>query len=251
MGLTSLYDAISKAARTLADRPSPRRAVVVLTDGTDTSSRLTPSQVSTLASAIDVPVYVIAVLSPLDHPGTPLAVPSARPSPMATDLATLAYWTGGDLIMTSAPAHASVAASAHRHPAATPVSAGVRGERAARMASNISDPPGTPHRAGPCRLHRRRVRRGLVIGAAGAHAGVTCQTVSLSPAQSLSRSVVQSLIQTRIEDDLDPLCAPQIGEHALPCGERHHLRNERLELDPARVDERQGSPPGAGRRGEP
>ena len=71
MGLTSLYDAIGKTARTLADRPSPRRAVVVLTDGTDTSSRLTPSEVSTLASAIDVPVYVIAVLSPLDHPGTP------------------------------------------------------------------------------------------------------------------------------------------------------------------------------------
>ena len=32
---------------------------------------------SGLASAIDVPVYVIALLSPLDHPGTEFAVPSS------------------------------------------------------------------------------------------------------------------------------------------------------------------------------
>ena len=75
LGLTSLYDAIGRTARTLATRPSPRRAVIVITDGLDTSSELTPSEVSGLASAIDVPVYVIAVLSPLDHPGTTYAVP--------------------------------------------------------------------------------------------------------------------------------------------------------------------------------
>lgn len=112
IGQTSLYDAIGRTARTLADRPSPRRAVIVITDGIDTSSTLTPEEVSGLASAIDVPVYVIAVLSPLDHPGTDFAVPAAATSPVSTRLANLAYWTGGTLIMASAPAHASQAARA-------------------------------------------------------------------------------------------------------------------------------------------
>jgi VWFA-related protein len=110
VGQTSLYDAISKTAATLGDRPSPRRAVVVITDGIDTSSRLTPSQVSGMASAIDVPVYVVAVLSPLDHPGMDTAVVGADQSPVATHLSNLAYWTGGTLFMVSAPAHASQAA---------------------------------------------------------------------------------------------------------------------------------------------
>jgi Ca-activated chloride channel family protein len=110
VGQTSLYDAISKTAATLGNRPSPRRAVVVITDGIDTSSKLTPAQVSGMASAIDVPVYVVAVLSPLDHPGTDYAVVGADQSPVATHLSNLSYWTGGTLFMVSAPAHASQAA---------------------------------------------------------------------------------------------------------------------------------------------
>lgn len=110
VGQTSLYDAIGKTAAALSDRPSPRRAVVVITDGIDTSSKLTPAQVSGMASAIDVPVYVIAVLSPLDHPGQDSAVVGADTSPVATHLSNLAYWTGGTLFMVSAPAHASQAA---------------------------------------------------------------------------------------------------------------------------------------------
>lgn len=108
MGLTSLYDAIAQTAKTLGDRPSRRRAVVVITDGVDTSSKLTAPEVSGLASSIDVPVYVIAVVSPLDHPGTRLAV--VDESAMATNLSNLATWTGGSLTLVSAPAHASVAA---------------------------------------------------------------------------------------------------------------------------------------------
>jgi Ca-activated chloride channel family protein len=110
VGQTSLYDAINKTAAALGDRPSPRRAVIVITDGIDTSSKLTPSQVSGMASAIDVPVYVIAVLSPLDHPGQDHAVVGADSSPVATHLSNLSYWTGGTLFMVSAPAHASQAA---------------------------------------------------------------------------------------------------------------------------------------------
>lgn len=110
VGQTSLYDAIDKTAAALGNRPSPRRAVIVITDGIDTSSKLTPSQVSGMASAIDVPVYVIAVLSPLDHPGQDHAVVGADTSPVATHLSNLSYWTGGTLFMVSAPAHASQAA---------------------------------------------------------------------------------------------------------------------------------------------
>ena len=65
-----------ETAEQLGDRTSQRRAVVVITDGVDTSSALTPAEVSGLASSIDVPVYVVAVVSPLDHPGAPTAVVS-------------------------------------------------------------------------------------------------------------------------------------------------------------------------------
>jgi VWFA-related protein len=108
IGMTSLYDAIAQTAKTLGNRPSPRRAVVVITDGIDTSSSMKASEVSAIASAIDVPVYVIAVVSPLDHPGEDQAVVSALG--VSTNLQNLAYWTGGDLTLVSTPAHASLAA---------------------------------------------------------------------------------------------------------------------------------------------
>ncbi len=109
-GATSLYDAIAQTGRRLVAQGGARRAVVVVTDGVDTSSRLTPSQVSGIASAIDVPVYVLAVVSPLDRSDD-----AGTPGHMAaTDvdgpLSDLARWTGGHMFVASAPAHASVAA---------------------------------------------------------------------------------------------------------------------------------------------
>jgi VWFA-related protein len=106
-GQTSLYDAIAQTARRVADtRPGDprRRAVVVFTDGVDTSSQLTPEQVSVIASGIDVPVYVIAVESSSNHEDR------ARGAAPESALRTLAQLTGGDLFLTSAPAHESVAA---------------------------------------------------------------------------------------------------------------------------------------------
>lgn len=97
-GLTSLYDAIAQTAKQLGDRASQRRAVVVITDGVDTSSALTPAEVSGLASGIDVPVYVVAVVSPLDHPGAPTAVVSGNAN---GGLANVAEWTGGELLYVS------------------------------------------------------------------------------------------------------------------------------------------------------
>ena len=63
-GQTSLYDAIAEAAKRLGDRRTQRRAVVVITDGVDTSSTITPEKVSELASALEVPVYVLTVAPP-------------------------------------------------------------------------------------------------------------------------------------------------------------------------------------------
>jgi VWFA-related protein len=106
-GLTSLYDAIAETAKQVADRSSSRRAVVVVTDGVDTSSALTPAEVSGLASSIDVPVYVAAVVSPLDHPGARTAV---IPDPGEGGLGSLARWTGGELFYISASEHLTVTA---------------------------------------------------------------------------------------------------------------------------------------------
>ena len=112
-GQTSLYDAIAQTAKRVADAPPGdrrRRAVIVLTDGIDTSSLMKPEEVSALASAIDVPVYVLAVVSPLDHPGGPDAVGEMVRNAPDSPLRMLARWTGGELFVTSAPAQKSIAA---------------------------------------------------------------------------------------------------------------------------------------------
>ena len=108
-GMTSLNDAIALTARELAERPNAHRAVIVLTDGIDNNSQLTPAEVSGIASSIDVPVYILAVVSPLDHAGTNAAVNSERPLPVG-DLADLARWTGGECFVTSVPAQTTDAA---------------------------------------------------------------------------------------------------------------------------------------------
>jgi len=102
-GMTSLNDAIAATARELSARPNLHRAVIVFTDGVDNNSRLSAPEVSGIASAIDVPVYIVGVVSPLDHTGAASAVTSERPVPVG-DLADLARWTGGEFHLTSTPA---------------------------------------------------------------------------------------------------------------------------------------------------
>ncbi|HWI20552.1 MAG TPA: VWA domain-containing protein [Vicinamibacterales bacterium] len=113
-GATSLHDAISAAAERVAARPMARRAVVVLTDGIDTASRLTPAEVSAKAAAIDVPVYIIAVVLPIDDPGSDRATPGARrqaPASIGT-IEDLSRWTGGALYYSSSSSSAYQAARA-------------------------------------------------------------------------------------------------------------------------------------------
>ena len=82
-GTTSLYDAIAQSARTVAPSARHRRALVVLTDCADTSSTMSPAEVSAIASGIDVPVYVFALAS--DKTEGPLV--------------DLARWTGGEFFV--------------------------------------------------------------------------------------------------------------------------------------------------------
>jgi VWFA-related protein len=103
-GTTSLYDAIAKTAERAAERRNPHRAVLVITDGVDTASRLTPPQVSYAASTIDVPVYLLVVSNPLNNPEHKLAVlelSGEDQRPNTATLADLSRWTGGEMALTS------------------------------------------------------------------------------------------------------------------------------------------------------
>jgi VWFA-related protein len=101
-GVTSLYDAIAETARRLAERPAAHRALIVLTDGIDNNSALSAAQVSALASSIDVPVYVIATVAPIDRAEYERRGTDQRSFDVA-DFRDLALWTGGDLFWVTRP----------------------------------------------------------------------------------------------------------------------------------------------------
>ena len=101
-GATSLWDAIADTAGQMAKRQR-RRALVVITDGVDSASRLKPSDVSGIASSLDVPVYILVI-------GFSLQDTSRDPGPVRGPLADLASWTGGDsLLVRDSPSAVSAA----------------------------------------------------------------------------------------------------------------------------------------------
>jgi len=108
-GATSLLDATAGTARRVGAREGRRRAVVVFTDGNDNASHMKPSEVSAIASVIDVPVYIVGVVSPIDNPSSETATAADR-SPLAGPLSDLAEWTGGHVFVASSPAQRSQAA---------------------------------------------------------------------------------------------------------------------------------------------
>jgi len=69
-GSTALHDALDKAARDIAAHGEGRRAVVVITDGIDTSSQRKAEDVIARSRALDVPIYAVSVISPLDDPAS-------------------------------------------------------------------------------------------------------------------------------------------------------------------------------------
>ena len=99
-GMTSLYDATAAAARRVASRTATHKAIVVLTDGIDTSSELTAREVSGLASSIDVPVYIVATVPSLDQRQM-MEYSERGTASDAADLRDLAEWTGGQFVFAS------------------------------------------------------------------------------------------------------------------------------------------------------
>ena len=67
-GSTALHDALDHAARDLASHGEGRRAVVVITDGVDTASKETADAVIARSRALDVPIYAVSVVAPIDDP---------------------------------------------------------------------------------------------------------------------------------------------------------------------------------------
>jgi len=104
-GRTKLFDAIAETGQRLAQSGAARRAVVVLTDGDDNASQLSAGEVSAIASGIDVPVYVLVIVSPLDRVGQTTA--SVIDPHLAEQrdgmLGNLARWTGGDILLPVGP----------------------------------------------------------------------------------------------------------------------------------------------------
>jgi VWFA-related protein len=108
-GATSLYDATAAAARRLAERAGSNKAIVVLTDGADTSSTMTAPEVSGLAASIDVPVYIVATV-PASAQGPIPQREGGRSD--AADLRDLAAWTGGQFVFASSLGQTVIAAAA-------------------------------------------------------------------------------------------------------------------------------------------
>jgi Ca-activated chloride channel family protein len=109
-GATSLHDAIGQTAKRVGERVGRRRAVVVLTDGADNASRMKPEDVSAIASAIDVPVYIFGIVGAIDNPSEDISTTSVERSAFTGPLSDLAAWTGGHVFVASAPGQRSVAA---------------------------------------------------------------------------------------------------------------------------------------------
>ena len=67
-GMTSLNDAIYKAAELLGERPEARRAIVVLSDGADTQSGRSASRALKAAMAVNAVIYSVD-MAPINSPG--------------------------------------------------------------------------------------------------------------------------------------------------------------------------------------
>ena len=103
-GSTALHDALGQAASDLATHGEGRRAVVVITDGVDSASHRSAEDVIARSRALDVPVYAISVVSPLDDPDSGRFTGRQRPTAATTGsrvLARYAEMSGGAAFVVS------------------------------------------------------------------------------------------------------------------------------------------------------
>lgn len=71
-GSTALYDAVATLSEVVVHEGFGRRAIVVTTDGVDTSSETSVETAVAKAKSVDLPVYAIRVISPVDDPASDL-----------------------------------------------------------------------------------------------------------------------------------------------------------------------------------
>jgi Ca-activated chloride channel family protein len=69
-GSTAIYDAVAQASDLIEHQGFGRRAIVLISDGIDTSSELSVEEAVEVAKGVDLPVYALRVLSPLDDPAS-------------------------------------------------------------------------------------------------------------------------------------------------------------------------------------
>ena len=93
-GSTALHDALEHAARDVASHGEGRRAVVVITDGVDTASQRTSDEVIATSRALDVPIYTLAVMSPIDDPASPRFTGKERPAVATAGSEVLSRYAG-------------------------------------------------------------------------------------------------------------------------------------------------------------
>lgn len=87
-GASSIYDAIAGGAGVVDAHTQKRRALLVVTDGTDNWSSYSPDEVARIAGTIDVPVYVLDV--------TVAAPGSTDARSVGGSLGDIALATGGE-----------------------------------------------------------------------------------------------------------------------------------------------------------
>jgi VWFA-related protein len=106
-GATRLYDAIVGTARTVGTDAPRARAILLLTDGIDTSSEHTPGEAASAAAALDLPLYVLSVGDEDFEPKLqqPVAGPGAAGMLTLTELASR---TGGLAAEASTAAEMSI-----------------------------------------------------------------------------------------------------------------------------------------------
>ncbi len=93
-GATALHDALARAASELSAQGEGRRAIVVITDGVDTASRQRADDVLARSRALDVPIYAISVVSPLDDPASPYFAGEDLPLPAQQGRDVLRHYAG-------------------------------------------------------------------------------------------------------------------------------------------------------------
>jgi VWFA-related protein len=106
-GITSLYDAIVDTVKTVSGDAPRARAVLLMTDGADTGSVVSPTEAAQAAAALDIPLYVLSLCD------EDLAKPAEKiwsgKTADAASLHDLAVRTGGLAAEAANPAQLGVA----------------------------------------------------------------------------------------------------------------------------------------------